>query len=57
MAGKGRWCNRAIFCQILRDMPRVRSSISLTVPSTTESPVSSAHRAAVLPPLANSSLQ
>ena len=41
-------CSRLIFCQILRLMPVVRFSISLTVSSTRASVDSSAQRAAAL---------
>ena len=50
-------CSRLIFCQILRDIPVVRTSISLTVSSTTGSVDCSAQRAAAFDTMVSSSLQ
>ena len=49
--------NSEIFCQILRDIPTVRVSISETVSSTIASELACAHKAAVLPTSESSSLQ
>ena len=50
-------CSRLIFCQILRDIPVVSTSISLTVSSTTGSVDCSAQRAAAFDTMVSSSLQ
>ena len=49
--------SNVIFCQILRDSPFVRSSISFTDWSTTESPTCCMNSAATLEVTDNSSLQ